>query len=105
MVADLWDMHLRSGVRNEERETARDPEVDAELIKKFKEFRKQPTLPPGQIGTDEEDMISIARSVHRKRGSWCRRIYRRRPTKRSVASVPLRPFRPRPAEAAKVHRA
>lgn len=70
MVADLWDKHLRSGVRNEERETARDPEVDAELIKKFKEFRKQPTLPPGQIGTDEEDMISIARSVHRKRGSW-----------------------------------
>lgn len=69
MVADLWDKHLRSGVSNEERETARDPEVDAELIKKFKEFRKQPTLPPGQIGTDEEDMISIARSVHRKRGS------------------------------------
>ena len=38
--------------------------------KKFKEFRKQPTLPPGQIGTDEEELISIARSVHRKRGSW-----------------------------------
>jgi len=40
------------------------------LAARLKEFRKQPTLPPGQNGTDEEDMISIARSVHRKRGSW-----------------------------------
>jgi hypothetical protein len=70
MVADLWDRHLRSGVRKEERETARDPEVDAELIKKFKEFRKQPTLQPEEAGADQEDMISISRSIRRKRGSW-----------------------------------
>jgi hypothetical protein len=69
-VADIWDRHLRSGVRKERRETERDPERDAELIKKFKEFRKQQTLPPDQAGVEEEDMISIARSVHRKRGSW-----------------------------------
>jgi hypothetical protein len=68
MVADLWDKHLRSGVRREQPEPGRDPERDT--VKKLKEFRKQPTLPPGQIVPDQEDMISISRSVHRKRGSW-----------------------------------
>lgn len=71
MVADLWDRHLRSGARKKERESEqRDPEADAALIKKFKEFREQQTLPPDQTGTGNEDMISISRSVHRKRGSW-----------------------------------
>jgi hypothetical protein len=70
IVSDLWDRHLRKGVRTEPQGIERDLERDAELIKKFKEFRKQPTLPPDQTGADREDMISIARSVHRKRGSW-----------------------------------
>jgi hypothetical protein len=37
---------------------------------KLKEFRKQPALAPGEAGGEQEDMVSISRSVHRKRGSW-----------------------------------
>jgi hypothetical protein len=59
VVAELWDRHLRTRPRTE-REVEGDPERDAELIKRFKEFRKQPTLPPGE---GEEEMISITRSV------------------------------------------
>jgi hypothetical protein len=37
----------------------------------FKEFRKQQTLPPDQVtDLDDSEMLSIAHSVHRKRGSW-----------------------------------
>ena len=71
MVADLWDRHMRKGVRSEKLEDAeRNPEADAELIKKFKEFRAQQTEQPDPSEPWEEDMISISRSVNRKRGSW-----------------------------------
>lgn len=72
IVADLWDRHLRPGYRtevNQPRESS--PERDAELIKSFKEFRKQQTLPPDKAtDIDDSEMLSIAHSVHRKRGSW-----------------------------------
>jgi hypothetical protein len=55
IVADLWGRHLRKGIRTERRETKSDPKGDAELIKKLKEFTKQPTLPPDQIGADDEE--------------------------------------------------
>jgi hypothetical protein len=65
------DRHLRNGIRTERRESERrDPERVVELVKKLKEFRKQPTLAPGEAGDGQEDMISISRSVHRKRVSW-----------------------------------
>jgi hypothetical protein len=70
IVADLWDRNLRSSVRKGRSESKLDPEKEAELLKKFKEFRKQPTLAPDPAGASEEEMISISRSVHRKRGSW-----------------------------------
>lgn len=70
IVANLWDRHLRKRARTERQEAEPKPELDAELLKKFKEFRKQPTLPIDQAGPGEEEMISISRSVHRKRGSW-----------------------------------
>jgi hypothetical protein len=71
LVADLWDRHMRGGIRTEPKESApRDAESDAELIRKFKEFRKQPTLSLGEAAAEQEDMIAISRSVHRKRGSW-----------------------------------
>jgi hypothetical protein len=70
LVAALWDRHMRSGVRKGERNTKRDPEKDAELIKRFKEFRKQPTLSPDQPRVSDDEIVSISRLVHRKRGSW-----------------------------------
>jgi hypothetical protein len=45
------------------------PEKKAELLARFKEFRKQPTLSAGQTPADEE-MVSVARMVRKKRGSW-----------------------------------
>ncbi|WP_271605536.1 hypothetical protein [Bradyrhizobium sp. CCBAU 11434] len=72
IVADLWDRHLRPGIRNEKKEPRdANPERDAELVKKLKEFSKQPTLPGQQMVSEENmEMMSIEHSVHRKRGSW-----------------------------------
>lgn len=72
IVAELWDRHLRPGIRTEVKEPREaDAERDAELVKRLKEFSKQPTLPSHQA-THEDDieMMSIAHSVRRKRGSW-----------------------------------
>jgi len=72
MVADLWDRHLRSDYRAEANQPRQsNPEQDAEIVKRFKEFSKQPTLPPDQAADlDEAEMLSITHSVRRKRGSW-----------------------------------
>jgi hypothetical protein len=73
IVADLWDRHLRSGYREErQRPRTTDPEKNAELVARFKEFRKQETLPPeeAQSTIDDPEIIAVKRSVHRKRGSW-----------------------------------
>ena len=45
-------------------------EPKAELVKRFKEFRKQSTLDSADPANADDEMISIARSVRRKRGSW-----------------------------------
>jgi hypothetical protein len=69
-VADVWDRHMRDGYREETTTPRnRDPEKDAELLKRLKEFTKLPTLPPEEH-RGEEEMMSIKRSVRRKRGNW-----------------------------------
>ena len=69
LVADVWDRYLREGYREEPKAIQRDPEKDAELMKRFKEFHKQPTLRPGELG-GEDEIMSVERSVRRKRGNW-----------------------------------
>ena len=68
LVSDLWDRHLRPGYRDEKPITP-NPAMDAELVKRFKEFRGQPTL---EVAEDEErhEMISVPHTVRHKRGSW-----------------------------------
>jgi hypothetical protein len=68
-VAGLWDRHMRSNVRKEPK-VERNSEGDAELVKRLKEFRKQPTLDLNNASDAEEEMISIARKIRRKRGNW-----------------------------------
>jgi hypothetical protein len=71
IVAEIWDRHLRPGYRAEQdRPRESNPERDAELIKRFKEFRKEQTLPADQVQDLDPEMISVSHSVHRKRGSW-----------------------------------
>jgi hypothetical protein len=68
-AAELWDRHVRKGYRDQHK-TKMSPEKEAELVKRFKDFRKQRTLDPNDPEQGEDEMISVARSVHRKRGSW-----------------------------------
>jgi hypothetical protein len=69
LLADLWDRHMRKSYRDEP-DVRLDPEKEAELVQRFKAFRKQPTLEVADPATLDDDMISIVRSVRRKRGSW-----------------------------------
>jgi hypothetical protein len=47
-----------------------DPVRDAELVKRFKEFGNQPTLDKPSLRDEEDETISVAHTVRRKRGSW-----------------------------------
>ncbi len=70
LVADLWDRLLRQE-REQRAERPPNPEREAELVKRLKGFSKSPSLPPGQtVNMDDAEMISIARTVRKKRGSW-----------------------------------
>lgn len=60
---------MRRGYRAEP-DVKLDPEKEAELVKRFKEFSKQPTLDSAGPANADDEMISIARSVRRKRGNW-----------------------------------
>jgi hypothetical protein len=47
------------------------PEDETELVKRLEEFTKQPTLGQSEISAEEDaEMMSIARRVRKKRGSW-----------------------------------
>jgi hypothetical protein len=70
LVAELWDRFMRRGYRDE-KPVEISPEKEAELLARFKEFRKQPTVSPREITADEDaEMITVARMVRKKRGSW-----------------------------------
>jgi hypothetical protein len=68
LLAELWDRSLRPGYRKKNSEP-RDPVRDAELVKRFKEFREQPTF-DGKLDPDDTEMISVSHTVRHKRGSW-----------------------------------
>jgi len=70
LVAELWDRFMRRGYRDEEPVTM-SPDKEAELVKRLKDFAKQPTLSPGDATAEEDpEMISVSRLVRKKRGSW-----------------------------------
>jgi hypothetical protein len=70
LVAELWDRFLRKGFRHE-KPVEMSPEDSAKLVKRLEEFRSQPTLAQAEVTTERDiKMISIARSVRMKRGSW-----------------------------------
>lgn len=70
LVAALWDRFMRKGYREEE-PVKISAEKKAELLKRFKEFRKQPMLSQeGMAPQEDAEMISVARMVRKKRGSW-----------------------------------
>jgi hypothetical protein len=66
LVAVLWNRFMRKGCRHEE--AVESPELKAELLKRLKEFTKEPTLGQGEVSAGEN--ITITRSVRHKRGSW-----------------------------------
>jgi hypothetical protein len=67
LMSDLWDRRLRTGYRDE-RPPQQDPAKDAELVKRLKEFTKQPASALDELSEDE--MISVPHSVRHRRGSW-----------------------------------
>ena len=69
LVADLWDKFLRKGYRDEPR-VKMDPEKEAELVERFKEFSAQPTISSPAASTDDAEMVSVQRKVRKRRGSW-----------------------------------
>jgi hypothetical protein len=69
LVAELWDRFMGTDYRRGKQN--RSPEQEAQLVKRLKEFSKQPTLSPGDIRTQKDaEMISIERKVRKRRGSW-----------------------------------
>lgn len=71
LVAELWDRFMRRGYRDEG-PVKMGPEDEAKLVKRLKEFRKQPTLGQSEMTSEEkeDEMMSVARMVRKKRGSW-----------------------------------
>jgi hypothetical protein len=69
LVAEIWDARMRRGYR-EEPSVKMGPEEEKKLVERLTAFRKQATLSPGDDGIGEDEMISLTRSVRRKRGSW-----------------------------------
>jgi hypothetical protein len=80
LVAELWDRLMRKGYRDEER-VKMDPEKEAELVERLKEFAKRPTLGQGDVFAEDPEMISVSRMVRKKRGSWWQlpKDYKERP--------------------------
>jgi hypothetical protein len=69
LVAEIWDARMRRGYR-EEPSVKMDPEEEKKLVERLKAFRKQETLHAGDASVGEDEMMSVTRSVRRKRGSW-----------------------------------
>jgi hypothetical protein len=69
LVADLWDKFMRKGYRDEPH-VKMAPEKEAELVKRAKAFRKQPTAAGPGVGMEDPEMVSVERRVRRRRGSW-----------------------------------
>jgi hypothetical protein len=72
LVARLWDHHLRPWRSKSTTSAPRDPVKEKELVDYLTKFRKAPALPPEQVDfeSDDIDMLSIQRRVHKQKGSW-----------------------------------
>jgi hypothetical protein len=72
LVTGIWDRHLPRwrSIRDEPKPT-RDPEKEAELVKKLKEVTKAPVLRPDEVDFDlhNPDTLSIQRYVAKRKGS------------------------------------
>lgn len=69
LVAEIWDARMRRGYRDEP-SVKMDQEEEKKLVEKLTAFRKQPTIQSNEGDAVEDEMISVAWSVRRKRGSW-----------------------------------
>jgi len=69
LVAEIWDARMRRGYR-EEPGVKTDPEEEKKLVEKLTAFRKQATIELNEGDVVEDEMVSVTRSVRRKRGSW-----------------------------------
>jgi hypothetical protein len=69
LVAELWDRFMRAGYRDEE-QVKLSPEKEAALVKRLIEFSEQPTSSQREMTAEEVRMISVSRTVRKKRGSW-----------------------------------
>jgi hypothetical protein len=69
LVAEIWDARMRRGYR-EEPAVKMDPKEEKKLVEKLTAFRKQATIELDDGSVVEDEIISVKRSVRRKRGSW-----------------------------------
>jgi hypothetical protein len=69
LVAEIWESRMRRGYRDEPA-VKMDPEEEKKLVEKLTAFRKQETIELNEGDVVEDEMVSVARSVQRKRGSW-----------------------------------
>lgn len=70
LVEELWSRHTRSSPKHEE-DVPLAPDAEAKLLAQLKAFRSEPPLGAYEsLPSDDPDMLSITRSIRRKRGSW-----------------------------------
>jgi hypothetical protein len=70
IVADLWDTHLVPGYRSEP-DVKLTREAEVALLKRLTAFTEQSTLEVNDAAAPKgDDMISIKRMWHKRRGSW-----------------------------------
>jgi hypothetical protein len=60
---------MRRGYR-EEPSVKMDPEEEKKMVEQLTAFRKQATIELNEGDVVEDEMVSVMRSVRRKRGSW-----------------------------------
>lgn len=71
LVSRLWDRHLRPW-RGKEQTNLTDHESEKKLVDHLKRFTSAPTIPaePADLALDDADVVSIQRTVHKRKGSW-----------------------------------
>ena len=63
LVAELWDRFLRPGYRQRE-PIARDSVQDAEILRRFKDLDKQPTVSHGPPAGEEPEIMALSVSAN-----------------------------------------
>jgi len=71
LTAQLWDRHLGKWRERRSKPIELSPEAEKKIVERMKRFTKAATSQEGMPTSQEEvEVISMARSVQRKRGSW-----------------------------------